>query len=387
MVKTLITRLLAGLQAGRGMLLAMMSLIAAGLISQTAAADTRKVYTIAEIPVDERAETTIEAQEKAFAAARIIGARRLMNKITLPVDRGASGGLMIDLETANRLAAAVDIVEEARGGGTYRGKLSVVFNPRAVRSYLDGLGVPYVDRQAPLAVLAVDEGSALAATLPEEDLFAIAPFKLAIVPGGADPDLDYRGIQSELDARRVIIARQPTDLSPTEILLWTPDNIVQLGQLSRQLMPADQARSLRDRLDSNWKKQSVVRSATRTQVRSTIRYTSIAEWVGLRRALSRSPLISQFNVQALASDGAVVDFAFAGDIDRLRNDLMQRGIAIDENPTGWVMRTAGYRPAVPQAPSRPADTPGSDGSRLEVPTEDSGEDFLDFLTEETVTER
>jgi len=387
MVKTLITRLLAGRQAGRGVLLAMVTLLSAGLLAQTAAADPRKVYTIAEIPVDERAETTIEAQEKAFAAARIIGARRLMNKITLPEDRGASGGLMIDLETANRLAAAVDIVEEARGGGTYRGKLSVVFNPRAVRSYLDGLGVPYVDRQAPLAVLAVDEGSALAATLPEEDLLAIAPFKLAIIPGGADPDLDYRGIQSELGARRVIIARQPSASSPTEILLWTPENIVQLGQLSARLMPADQARSLRARLDNDWKRQSVVRSSTRTRVRSTIRYTSIAEWVGLRRSLSRSPLISQFNVQALASDGAVVDFAFAGNIDRLRNDLMQRGIAIDENPSGWVMRTAEYRPTETPVPPGPAAEPAPEGNRLEVPAEDSDEGFLDFLTQETATER
>jgi|GEM_PF-257875 len=387
MVKSLVGRLLKLARARHGAVFAAAAcLIATGLL-QTAHADPRNVYTIIDIPVDETAETTIAAQEKAFAAARIIGARRLIDKITLPEDRGTAGGLMIDLDLANRLAAAVDIVEEARGGGTYRGKLSVVFNPQAVRAYLDERGVPYVDRQAPLAVIAVDEGSALAATLPEEDLFAIAPFRLAIIPGGADPDLDYRGIQNELGARRVIIARQPAAGSAVELLLWTPEEIVPLGQLSGSVLPADLARSLRARLDSDWKQQSVVRSTTRTKVRASVRYNSIAEWVGLRRALSRSPLISQFNVEALASDGAVVDFAFAGDIDRLRNDLLQRGIAIDEDPTGWSMRSAGFRPVA--APVGPA--PQTEGQRapdvLEVPEEDDDEGFLDFLTEERAGER
>lgn len=387
MAKSFFGRFLKLARARHGAIFAAAACLVATGLFQTAQADPRKVYTIIDIPVDETAETTIAAQEKAFAAARIIGARRLVDKITLPEDRGAAGGVMIDLDLANRLAAAVDIVEEARGGGTYRGKLSVVFNPQAVRAYLSDLGVPYVDRQAPLAMIAVDEGSALAATLPEEDLFSIAPFKLAIIPGGADPDLDYRGIQNEVGARRVIIARQPTTSSAVEILLWTPETVVQLGQLSGSLMPADLARSLRAKLDSDWKQQSVVRSSTRTKVRSTVRYTSIAEWVGLRRALSRSPLISQFNVQALASDGAVIDFAFAGDIDRLRNDLLQRGIAIDEDPAGWTMRSSGYRPVTPPVGPVPQTESQREPDRLDVPEADEDEGFLDFLTEERAGER
>lgn len=343
------------------------------LLPGTANADPRRVYTIADIAVDETADTTIAAQEQAFAAARIIGARRLVEKITLPEDRATAGGISIDLETANRLAAAVDIVEEARGGGTYRGKLTVVFNPQQVRSYLDGLGVPYVDRQAPMAVLAVDEGSALAQILPEEDLFAISPFKLAIIPGGADPDLDYSGIQSELEARRVILASAAFEGGPIDVILWTPESTVGLDQISAQLIPTQQGNSLRRRLDTLWKQQSVVRSTSRTLVKSTVRFGSINDWVSLRSALSRSPLVSQFNVDALASDGAIVNFAFAGDIDRLRRDLQQRGIAIDEAANGWTIRKVGF---VIEAPQIGADENVTNTSE----TED--DEFLGFLSTE-----
>ena len=70
------------------------------IVSQTASADTRDVYTITDIPVDERAESVLEAQQKAFATARIIGANRLISRITLPEHRRAAG-LILDNETAS----------------------------------------------------------------------------------------------------------------------------------------------------------------------------------------------------------------------------------------------------------------------------------------------
>ena len=52
-----------------------------------AQAQTREIYTIRDISVDERADTVIEAQQKAFASARIKGAYRLIERLTLPEDR------------------------------------------------------------------------------------------------------------------------------------------------------------------------------------------------------------------------------------------------------------------------------------------------------------
>ena len=126
-----------------------LSLAGAGAVH----ADTRDVYTIRGIPVDETAATVIEARERAMSSARLTAARTLINKITLASDRAAAGGVPVDTALAARFAAAVDVEEEAQGAGRYRGKLAVVLNPAVVRAHLDSLKVPYLDAQAPLVAV------------------------------------------------------------------------------------------------------------------------------------------------------------------------------------------------------------------------------------------
>ena len=61
----------------------------------------------------------------------------------------------------------------------------------------------------------------------------------------------------------------------------------------------------------------------------------------LRGALARSPLVSDFRTTAVARDGALVSFAFVGDTQRLQGDLLQRGVALSDEPdAGWVLRSA-----------------------------------------------
>ncbi|MEL7454359.1 MAG: hypothetical protein AAGJ50_13415 [Pseudomonadota bacterium] len=93
-------------------------------------------------------------------------------------------------------------------------------------------------------------------------------------------------------------------------------------------------------LDETWKRRSVIRSGVRTLSEATVLYTSLPEWNSLRSALARSPLVSDFQIQAISSDGAVVKFAFAGEIERLAVDLRQRGIALDAEPEGWILTSA-----------------------------------------------
>ena len=119
-----------------------------------ASAQTRDIYTVRDIEVEEQAETVIEAQQKAFAAARIQGLYRLIDRLTLSEDRaGKMPPEGIDLALAERLAAAVDVEEETRGGGRYVGKLAVVYNPSGVRNFLETHDIPYIDQPAAKAVI------------------------------------------------------------------------------------------------------------------------------------------------------------------------------------------------------------------------------------------
>ncbi|MEO1305703.1 MAG: hypothetical protein AAFV37_12050, partial [Pseudomonadota bacterium] len=104
------------------------------LVISAAHAQDQDVYTIGGIAVDEQAATVAEAQQLAFASARLIGAQRLVERFTLPEDRLAATDLIIDQAVADRMAAAVDVEQEVAGAGRYRGQLAIVYNPVEVRA-------------------------------------------------------------------------------------------------------------------------------------------------------------------------------------------------------------------------------------------------------------
>ena len=316
----------------------------------SAAADTQDVYTIPGLEVDETAASLIEAREQAMAAARLAGARILIEKLTLAEDRANAGGIPIDAELANRLSAAVDVQEETAGAGRYKGVLQVVYNPRMVRAHLDALSVPYVDTQGPLSLMVP-----LAASSDLEEVWrqalgvgnagALAPYVTANLPGYTYYS-DWNALSAEsgsLRARRGILA----DLTGWDgawrvnLSIVTTAGTEIVGTTAPMPTLEDAARAVTRMMDENWKRASIIRGGTRTQASATVRYTSLAEWNTLRGALARSPLVSDFRTTAVARDGALVTFSFLGDPQRLQKDLLQRGVALGDVPdAGWVLRSA-----------------------------------------------
>ena len=321
----------------------LMSLVATGY----ACADTKDVYTIRNISVDESASTVIEARERAMAAARISAARQLINKITLASDRAAVGGIQIDGALASRFAAAVDVEEETAGAGRYRGKLAVVLNPQTVRAHLDSLKVPYLDAQAPLALMVPVAPSSLQSAwtgaFGERNRGGLVPSITATgiysatsrwsdVSAEATPQNARRGIIAELQGRdgawRVVVSTLTA--TGTEAVGATPPAATL----------ADAATAVSTLLDESWKQSSIIRDSARTTVEAAVRFTSLAEWNTLRGALARSPLVSDFKTTAVAREGALVTFAYAGDETRLRNDLVQRGVTLSQENDELTLRSA-----------------------------------------------
>ena len=323
-----------------------MAFLAFGLVF-TAQADTRSLYTVTDIDVNEVATNVIEAQQNAFAAARRVAAQRMIERITLAEDRAERGSIQLTMAEAQRLAAAVDVQEESRGGGRYVATLSVVLNPVAVRSYLRDLDVPFIDTQAPTALLVPISRNAVLgewyAAWGEANAGALAPYVTA--QSAYPADVTWEDIQGEVGisrARRGIIAE--LDGGPgsytVRVSTLTASSQSELGRTQRAATIEQAAEAASRLADLAWKRQSIVRSGARTISEATVLYTSLPEWNTLRGALPRSPLVSDFQIKAVSSDGAVVEFAFAGDTDRLMADLRQRGVALEFTPVGWVMRSA-----------------------------------------------
>ncbi len=313
-----------------------------------AQAQTRDVYTVRGIAVDQTAATVIEAQQAAFAEAKVAGAWKMINRITLPEDRAGASELIIDLATAERLAVAVDVEEETRGAGRYRGRLAVVFNPNMVRAFLDGYDIPYIDQQAALAVTIPVSSLALEydwnTAWPDRSQEALAPTVASRSFGyEANADWDALGPEAALyGARRAVIAQLlgAAGSYSVDVTVVTASGRQPLGTTRRVATLKEAVIATNALLDQTWKQSSVIRDKTRTLVEATVLYTSLAEWNTLRGALARSPLVSEFQTKAVARDGAVVAFVFAGDGQRLISDLRDRGVTISAEDIGYVLTSA-----------------------------------------------
>lgn len=319
------------------------------LSAETAMAQLREIYTIREIEVEESASSVIQAQQAAFTSARIKGAYRLVERLTLPEDRaGRFTSASIDAATANRLAAAVDVENEERGGGKYVGKLAVVYNPNMVRDFLDQRGIPYLDRTAPKSVVFPVSGNAASfawnSAWPDRSDGQLAPFVTSRgTSATANSSWDsFQGEVASSDARRAIRAELLGSAGSYRVRLTslTGAGETELGTTSGASNMEDAAQQAADYLDEVWKKQAIVRSSERTDAAATILFTSLPEWNSLRSALSRSPLVSGFEIEGLSRQGAIVRFAYAGDVSRLVGNLRERGITVDTDEMGWVMTSA-----------------------------------------------
>ena len=326
-------------------------LLAVILTAIPAQAQSRDVYTVRNIPVDERAASVIEAQQKAFASAKYAGAKEMIARITLPEDRAAAADrLAIDPMAADLLAVAVDVEEEVRGAGRYRGKLAVVYNPNNVRAFLDRAGVPYTDTLAPRALLAPIAQDAMqevswSASWPETSTGRIVPTVVSFV-GGYSKMTDWQAFSGDLaanNATRVIFAElfgRPGSYR-VELTSRTAAGLTEIGMTNAMPTLETAVLAAGDLLDDQWKRSAIVRDdGTRTRVRASVLYTSLAEWNTLRGALVRSPLVSNLRTEAVAREGAVVEFLYTGSDERFLNDMRQRGVSLQVEPIGVVMRSA-----------------------------------------------
>ena len=326
-------------------------LIAVAFIATTlfsAEGQSREVYTIHGIAVDERAPTVGEAQQKAFARAKLVGARQLIERFTLPEDRAAATDLIIDQALADRIAAAVDVEEEVAGAGRYRGSLAVVYNPSQLRLALTQVGLPFTDSLGPKAVLftTTSNGMDFAWNLAWEEApkDSLVPL-LVSVATGYRPDTDWQILQDEIalyGAQRGMFAnlRGGQGGYLVDLVSVTASGTRTIGTTRRASTLEGAKSAVVELLNEEWKRTSIVRDSSRTLIEATVRYTSLAEWNTLRGALVRSPLISNFQTRAISTDGAFIASAFAGDGQRLTSDLRDRGVVINAEEIGWVMTSA-----------------------------------------------
>lgn len=304
------------------------------------------VYLVKDISVDATAENSIQARAKAFDEARVIGANRLMQRITTAEDRAKARGLVINSGIATRLAAAVDVQDEKQSATRYLGLLAVKFDERAVKAFLRVYDIPFVDSQASLALLVPEVG---AGVNPDEwamvwgesfDQNVLSPYVTSQSIHLNDVVWEDIGLEAyNVSAQRGVVAR---------VKLVGSNYFVDLFDLRQEYngrLPLGTAGPFIDLetakagsvsyLEGVWKTQNIVRAFGETYVSAIARYSSQQGWVSIQKALKNSRLVKNVAIEKVSVRGADITFSYAGRPDQLAAELRSGGVILSSEENGW----------------------------------------------------
>jgi hypothetical protein len=332
--------------------------VAALSLCATAMADP---YRVKDLVVDKVAPSRAEAETQGRADARLVGAARLIERLTLPEDRTAARS-PIETAAIARLYRSYQTQGEQKstavsGGVRATGLVTWLFRADAVREYLEQRGVPYVDTQAALAlIIPVATGGVDVSTwgshwvergpsgevVGRADDSVLTPYTASTQGWPRRPSAAE--IQSEVASRgadHAVVAEafqqgaqyyvRLVDLRPN---LPKPDIGVAGPFVSLQ---SAQTGAIVE-LERAWKVASIVRSTGSTSLALVASFRDLQEWVRIRKGLEDSRLINNLNIEALTTAGADISFSYAGRPDQLVSDLRSRGVDLANAGGSWQLR-------------------------------------------------
>lgn len=338
-----------------------------------AAADSP--YTVVGVPIDATASNALEAQSVAMQQGQIDAVNALVERLTLPEDRAQIPPVTTD--DAAMLISGLQVRNEQRSATRYLGELTVSFDPREVRRWLNGLGVPFVEGQAReilvLPVLQTSSGYWLWNTTNSETgevneqpwlmewrtggyQHALSPVSAPegdagrmMIDGASAVQMNEGQLASVAQAYgvsrvAVMVARRGEGGIRVDGRLFSFDGVdgvtsQQIPTIAVQSYRAAATRFVGD-LEYAWKQEAIVRGGDAATLNVTVLYNSLPEWRRLQGALTGASLIRSAQLDAVASTGAMMTLEYRGALSQLQRELDARGARLMEDPDlGMVVRS------------------------------------------------
>lgn len=323
--------------------------VAAVSLCATALADP---YRVKDLVIDKVAPSSAQAAQQGRDEARLAGAARLIERLTLPEDRAAARS-PIETAAISRLYRSSETQGQMKstavaGGIHATGVITWSFRADAVREYLDQRGVPYVDTQAalalivPVAVGGVDPSAWASQWAGKSDDTVLTPYVATGQawprrPSGAEVQSDIQSVSADHGVIAEVFqqgAQFYVRLVDMRASAPKPEIAIAGPFVS---LPSAQTGAVAA-LERAWKAASIVRSTGSTSMSLVATFRDLQEWVKIRKGLEGSRLISNLNIEALTTVGADISFSYAGRPDQLTSDLRARGVDIANNAGGWLLR-------------------------------------------------
>lgn len=316
-------------------------------------------FTVADVPVDARGATAIEAQTDAILRGQTRAAAVLVERLTYADDRAAANYVPPLPDEATRMIRAMSVANERRSADRYIGDITVAFVPAAVRAFANARGLTLLETQArervvllvPSAPLA-DE-SAFSKQWSDPALgFSLTPLRMVAMDPTALAALDTRAIKAgdpealaqlraAVGASEILLAEQVGSQAQLFDIETNAGTVHALGTV------ADARTALR-RLESEWKQanSSLVAAAdsgTRVAFQTTVLFDDLGEWLRLQEAIDGAARVTDVRLNALASSGALMTLTYVGEREALSRELRGKGVRLDTHPRfGTVMTRPGY---------------------------------------------
>lgn len=323
------------------------------------------VYAVAGVYVDETAANAAAAQQAGFAAAQRAGFERLVRRLTVPQELAQRGVPQVEAATIERLVLSVDVEEERRSATRYIGRLTVRYDPSAVRTLLRQFNLSVVDtRTAPVLVAPLvadgtaEETAALWRNVWANGGFgdelvplAVAPIELQGPPAwqGAEPFAQQAAAASVLYATLRVQGQTATaslleiDANDRRERGEVIARIGGEGETALRSALASLADQASTRIQNDWKTRIATGGGQRARISASALYANQTQWERIKDALGAAAqtLISEIRIEAVGRNGALVSFSFVGDREQLVAELSRRGVALADSSQGPTLRVAG----------------------------------------------
>ncbi len=307
-------------------------------------------FTVAGVPVDASADTAINAQIAATEQGQMRAASLLIDRLTLATERAGSALPPMTIETARSLIRGQQIGNEKRSANRYLGDITVAFNPRRVKKYIESSGLTMITSQSrPRLIIPILNGEPADADNAWTQAWARNVYAHALTPIISNPEAAASisaqdAISGDLEALKIaakaagvnqVLVARATGGAPTYQVYLT-DIAIDTGiKRNAGTVIANDPLSAADKavetLEFSWKNASVHIAANAQTMIVSVLYNSHEDWMRLQEAINTSAQITDARLDALTKDGAIMTLT-VGDFSRLANELSYKGVKVENDP-------------------------------------------------------
>lgn len=344
------------------------------------AAPSKKVYTVANYPVDATAKDAVAAKEKAHAEGQQAALGALLKRL-VPVTVYNRIDRLKTLRAAN-FVDGVAIRSETNSSTRYIASLDFSFQADAVRDLLTREGVPFVDEQSPRMVLVpvtaeAGEGGALryrAASGNWSQIWkgldlenTLTPLWIETLLPSINQDTITATLNGDDSVESVLTGAYKADyvlfaiadvesgskqvnvtlagIDPAGLLSWRRSYRVPGGDVSYAMELA--AVVTQGVLEGRWKVAKAEGGGQGGgfggggEIHLAVEFSSLGEWNDLRRQLLETPGIDDVRIGAVSARTAEVSLRYPGGGAGLAPVLARQGLTLSGGGGAWTLRS-GY---------------------------------------------